>query len=327
MSLEKDRMHATLPHLQQHHFPGLTRRSVSTLQVNIGYYCNQACLHCHVNAGPTRKEMMDHETARQVVDFLDAGAIGTLDITGGAPELHAEFRYLVTEARRRGIHVIDRCNLTVLELPEMEGLAEFLAENEVEVVASLPCYSSENVDKQRGSGVFDASIRGLQRLNALGYGKADGALPLHLVFNPIGPVLPPDQEALTRDYRERLRADFGIEFTSLFCLANLPIHRFGSTLISRNQFDDYMELLKSAHRDDNMDSVMCRDLISVDWRGYVYDCDFNQMLDLPLGGHDQPRRPISELRADALAGEPISVCGHCYGCTAGQGSSCGGALA
>ena len=320
-------MHATLPHLERHHFPHLTRRSVSTVQVNIGYYCNQACLHCHVNAGPTRKEAMDHDTARQVLDFIDASGAGMLDITGGAPELHAEFRFLVTEARRRGVHVMDRCNLTVLELPEMAGLAEFLAENAVEIVASLPCYSSENVDKQRGNGVFDASIRGLQRLNALGYGKPDSALPLHLVFNPLGPALPPDQDALTADYRQRLWDDFGIEFTSLFCMANLPIHRFGSTLISRRQFDDYMELLKSAHRDDNLDSVMCRDLISVDWRGYVYDCDFNQMLDLPLGGRDRPPRHISELRADALAGEPISVCGHCYGCTAGQGSSCGGALA
>jgi radical SAM/Cys-rich protein len=222
---------------------------------------------------------------------------------------------------------MDRCNLTVLELPEMKGLAEFLAENRVEIVASLPCYSSANVDKQRGNGVFDASIRGLQRLNALGYGKAGRGLPLHLVFNPIGPALPPDQEALCADYRERLWADFGIEFTDLFCMANLPIHRFGSTLISRRQFDDYMELLKSAHSDDNLDQVMCRDLISVDWRGYVYDCDFNQMLDLPLGGHDQPKRHISDLSAEALAGAPISVCGHCYGCTAGQGSSCGGALA
>ena len=320
-------MHATLPHLKQHHFPALTRRSVSTLQVNLGYYCNQACLHCHVNAGPTRKEMMDHATAQQVVEFLDASGIATLDLTGGAPELHREFHYLARAARERGIHVIDRCNLTVLELPEMEGLAEFLAAHSIEVVASLPCYSSENVDKQRGSGVFDASIRGLQRLNALGYGKADGALPLHLVFNPIGPSLPPDQEALTADYRKRLWADFGIEFTSLFCLANLPIHRFGSTLISRRQFDGYMDLLKSAHRDENLEGVMCRDLISVDWQGYVYDCDFNQMLDLPLGGHDQPKRHISELSAAALVGEPISVCGHCYGCTAGQGSSCGGALA
>ena len=320
-------MHATLPHLDQHRFPAIRRRSVSTVQVNIGYYCNQACLHCHVNAGPTRKEMMDHDTAEQVVEFLDASDAGTLDITGGAPELHDEFRYLVTEARRRGLHVIDRCNLTVLELSEMAGLAEFLAENRVEVIASLPCYSSENVDKQRGSGVFDASIRGLQRLNALGYGGADSGLTLNLVFNPIGPVLPPDQDKLTADYRTRLWDDFGIEFDGLFCLANLPIHRFGSTLISRGQFDDYMELLKGSHQDANLDGVMCRDLVSVDWRGYVYDCDFNQMLDLPLGGRGQPKRHITELTRSALVGEPIAVSGHCYGCTAGQGSSCGGALA
>lgn len=320
-------MHATLPHLDQHHFPAIRRRSVSTLQVNIGYYCNQACLHCHVNAGPTRKEMMDHDTAVQVVDFLDRSDVGTLDITGGAPELHREFRYLVTEGRRRGLRVIDRCNLTVLELPEMDGLAEFLAEHGVEVVASLPCYSSENVDRQRGSGVFDASIKALQRLNALGYGRDGSGLTLNLVFNPIGPVLPPDQEQLTADYRERLWADFGIEFDGLFCLANLPIHRFGSTLLSRGQFDDYMDLLRGSHQDANLDGVMCRDLISVDWQGYVYDCDFNQMLDLPLGGRGRGKRHITEIAADTLADEPIAVSGHCYGCTAGQGSSCGGALA
>ncbi len=321
-------MHATLPHLLPHHFPAIRRRGVTTLQVNLGYYCNQACLHCHVNAGPTRKEMMDHETAMQVVEFLDAGnTVQTLDLTGGAPELHAEFRYLVKEARARGLHVMDRCNLTVLELPEQSGLAEFLADNQVEIVASLPCYSSGNVDRQRGSGVFDASIKALQRLNALGYGRDGNGPELHLVYNPIGPVLPPEQEQLTRDYRERLWNDFGIEFTSLFCMANLPIHRFGSTLISRGQFDEYMDLLKSSHSDDNLDSVMCRDLVSVDWQGYVYDCDFNQMLGLPLGGHDRPRRHISDLIGVDPAGEPIAVAGHCYGCTAGQGSSCGGALA
>jgi len=319
-------MHATLPHLDEHHFPAMRRRSVSSVQVNIGYYCNQACLHCHVNAGPTRKEMMDHDTAEQVVSFLDAADVSTLDITGGAPELHGEFRYLVEAARARGIHVIDRCNLTVLELPEMQGLAEFLADNQVEVVASLPCYSSENVDKQRGSGVFDASIKGLQRLNALGYGRDGTGLTLNLVFNPIGPVLPPDQDKLTADYRERLWADFGIEFNGLFCLANLPIHRFGSTLISKGQFNDYMELLKSSHKDANMEGVMCRDMISVDWRGYVYDCDFNQMLDLPQGGRGA-KRHITDLMDVSLEGDPIAVAGHCYGCTAGQGSSCGGALA
>lgn len=320
-------MHATLPHLDQHHFPALRRRSLSTLQVNLGYYCNQACLHCHVNAGPTRKEMMDHETALQVVEFLDASdGVSTLDLTGGAPELHAEFRFLVTEGRRRGLHIMDRCNLTVLELPEQDGLAEFLAEHGVEVVASLPCYTSDNVERQRGSGVFDASIRALQRLNALGYGRGDPRLRLNLVYNPLGPSLPPDQEQLAADYRERLWHDFGVEFDALFCLANLPIHRFGSTLISRGQFEDYMTLLKSSHQDANLDRVMCRDLISVDWQGYVYDCDFNQMLGLPLGGHDRPRRHITELTGRSLAGEPIAVAGHCYGCTAGQGSSCGGAL-
>jgi radical SAM/Cys-rich protein len=320
-------MHATLPHLDQHDFPVMRRRAVSTVQVNIGYYCNQACLHCHVNAGPTRKEKMDHETAKQIVAYLDASDVGTLDITGGAPELHAEFRYLVEAARSRGIHVIDRCNLTVLELPEMDGLAEFLAENGVEVVASLPCYSSENVDKQRGSGVFDASIKGLQRLNALGYAQPGSGLTLNLVFNPIGPVLPPDQEALTADYRERLWNDFGIEFDQLLCLANLPIHRFGSTLISKGQFNDYVELLKSSHKDANMEHVMCRDMISIDWQGYVYDCDFNQMLDLPQGGRGKPKRHITDLIGHSLEGAPIAVSGHCYGCTAGQGSSCGGALA
>lgn len=320
-------MHSMLPHLDRHRFPILHRRAVTTVQVNIGYYCNQACLHCHVNAGPTRKERMEHDTARQIIEFLDANPeVRTLDITGGAPELHNEFRFLVREGRARGIHVVDRCNLTVLELPEQAGLAEFLAEHRVEVVASLPCYSSANVDSQRGNGVFDDSIRGLRRLNALGYGRPDGELALHLVYNPLGPFLPPDQQALEQDYRTALERDFGIEFTSLFCLANLPIHRFGSTLISRGQFEEYMELLKSAHREANMDSVMCRDLISIDWQGYVYDCDFNQMLDLPVGGRGRGARHISELTARALEGRQIAVSGHCYGCTAGQGSSCGGAL-
>lgn len=320
-------MHATLPHLDQHHFPAMSRRGVTTLQVNLGYYCNQACLHCHVNAGPTRKERMTQDTARQVIEFLDANPeVATLDLTGGAPELHDPFRALVRAAHARGLRVIDRCNLTVLELPEQSDLADFLAAHGVEVVASLPCYSSANVDKQRGSGVFADSIKGLQRLNALGYGVGEDGLPLHLVYNPLGAVLPPEQGALEADYREALRRDFGIEFTSLLCLANLPIHRFGSTLISRGQFDAYMDLLKSSHREANMDSVMCRDLLSVDWRGYVYDCDFNQMLDLPAGGRGHPRRHISDLTARALVGAPIAVAGHCYGCTAGQGSSCGGAL-
>ena len=320
-------MHATLPLLQSSDFPALRRQATATLQVNLGYRCNQSCVHCHVNAGPNRTEMMDAGTMALIPQVLAARGIGTLDLTGGAPELHPGFRDLVRSARALGVKVIDRCNLTILFEPGQEGLAEFLAEHEVEVVASLPCYSMDNVDRQRGKGVFDKSIAALQRLNALGYGREGSGRVLNLVYNPQGAVLPPPQPALEADYKRELGAHFGIVFNSLFALANMPIQRFGSMLISKGQFNGYIRLLKDNHRDANLAQVMCRSLISVDWLGRLYDCDFNQQLDLPMGGGAEagPRHLRDLLQADA-DGAPIRVAEHCYGCTAGNGSSCGGAL-
>jgi radical SAM/Cys-rich protein len=319
-------MHATLPLMNEFQFPAIDRRRLETLQVNLGYKCNQSCVHCHVNAGPKRTEMMDLETADTVIRFLNGSRTRTLDLTGGAPELNPHFRSLVTQARRLGIEVIDRCNLTILEEPGFEDLARFLASNGVKVVASMPCYLEDNVDRQRGDGVFDTSIRALRRLNALGYGKPGTGMTLDLVYNPQGPSLPPPQAKLEADYRHHLGGGYGIEFNRLFTLTNMPIQRFGSTLISKGQFDGYMRLLKDAYQEANLDAVMCRSLISVDWKGYVYDCDFNQMLGLPLHVAGKPRVHLSDLIGKDLEGNPIVVRDHCFGCTAGQGSSCGGAL-
>jgi len=317
-------MRDMLPLLDEIAFPAINRGSLDTLQINVGYRCNQSCFHCHVNAGPTRTEEMTGDVADVVVEFVRRRRIATLDITGGAPELNAHFRRLVTGARRLGVRVMNRCNLTILEQPGQENTADFLAAHNVEVVASMPCYLENNVERQRGKGVFDASIRGLKRLNALGYGR-DPALVLNLVYNPPGPSLPPPQDGLEIDFKRVLGGQYGIVFNKLFVLANMPIQRFGSTLVTNGDFQSYLDLLQHAHLDANLDGVMCRSLISVDWRGYVYDCDFNQMLDLPLtrGG----KRPhLSDLLDDNIEGNPIRVAGHCYGCTAGQGSSCGGAL-
>jgi len=320
-------MHATLPLLVDTDFPPLARRRLETLQVNLGYVCNQACLHCHVNAGPTRTETMTEATAAQVLAFLRASGARTLDLTGGAPELNAQFRPLVRAARGMGVRVIDRCNLTVMHEPGQEDLAQFLAANAVAVVASLPCYTPELVDRQRGKGVYEASIAAIRGLNALGYGAPDGALTLDLVYNPQGPTLPPAQAKLEDDYRRILGEREGIAFNRLLTLANMPIQRFGSTLVSKGQFDGYMGLLRAAHRDENLDTVMCRSLVSVDWQGWLYDCDFNQMLGLPLRVAGRPRMHITHAMGRDLEGNPIVVRDHCYGCTAGQGSSCGGALA
>lgn len=319
-------MHATLPLLEVTDFPSLRRSQLETLQVNLGYLCNQSCLHCHVNAGPTRKEIMSRETVDQVIEFLTTANVKTLDLTGGAPEMNPHFRDLVSAARTLGINVIDRCNLTILSESGYEGTAEFLAEQQVDVVASLPCYLEDNVNAQRGDGVFGASIEGLKKLNALGYGKADSGLSLTLVYNPQGPVLPPPQESLEAAYKQHLKEAYEIEFNQLFTITNMPIKRFGSMLISKGQFDGYMTLLRESFNSDTLKSVMCRSTISVDWQGYLYDCDFNQMLELPARLNHRPRTHISELNTIELEGEPIVVKDHCYGCTAGQGSSCGGAL-
>lgn len=304
-------------------FPQIHRRAVRALQVNLGYRCNQTCFHCHVNAGPNRRENMTRETVDELLALLRRSRIETLDLTGGAPEMNPYFREVVTVARELGIHVIDRCNLTILEEPDYAGTAELLCDKQVEVVASLPCYSSENVDAQRGDGVFEASIAALRRLNALGYGQPDSPLALTLVYNPLGASLPPAQETLEATYRQHLGDEFGIVFTRLFTIANMPINRFAKSLRKEGKLGGYMELLRESHRDANLDAVMCRETLSVDWQGEVYDCDFNQMLHLPAAGR---RRHIRDLSLQALEGESIAVADHCFGCTAGQGSSCGGAL-
>jgi len=318
-------MRNTLPLLDKIRFPAIRRGKLETLQINVGYRCNQSCVHCHVNAGPNRTEEMTGEVADLVLDFLRRQKIPTLDITGGAPELNPHFRRLVREARKLGVKVMDRCNLTILEQPGQDDLAEFLASERVEVVASMPCYLRDNVEQQRGKGVYDGSIRGLKKLNAIGYGR-DPALPLHLVYNPQGPSLPPAQATLEADYKRVLGEQYGIVFNKLYVLANMPIQRFGSMLITRGEFESYLSLLRDAHLDANLGGVMCRSLLSVDWRGYVYDCDFNQMLDLPMARGQNSRVHLNNLLDDTIDGNPIHVAGHCYGCTAGQGSSCGGAL-
>jgi radical SAM/Cys-rich protein len=320
-------MHATLPLLVDTDFPALKRRRLETVQVNVGYVCNQTCLHCHVNAGPTRTEEMTRATAGQVLEYLGASGATTLDVTGGAPELNPQFRYLVAGARALGVRVIDRCNLTILLEPGQEDLAQFLAGQRVDIVASLPCYTPELVDRQRGAGVHERSIAAIRRLNELGYGREATGLTLDLVYNPQGPSLPPPQQKLEGDYKRILGEKFGIVFNQLYTLANMPIQRFGSTLVTKGQFGDYMKLLRAAHSDANLESVMCRTLVSIDWQGYLYDCDFNQMLGLPLRMAGKPRTHLKDAIGRDLDGGAIAVRDHCYGCTAGQGSSCGGALA
>ena len=320
-------MHATYPLLRKTDFPALRRKALDTLQVNLGYKCNQTCLHCHVNAGPTRKEVMDAATIDTIIEVLATRGLRTLDLTGGAPEMNPGFRMLVQRARQLGVRVIDRCNLTILSEPGYEGLTEFLASEGVEVTASLPCYSRGNVDKQRGDGVFERSISALQALNKLGYAQSGSGLVLNLVYNPQGPVLPPSQQQLEADYKKELADHFGIGFNQLFVIVNMPIQRFGSTLVSKGQFNGYMDLLKANYLDANLDSVMCRTLVSVDWQGYLYDCDFNQMLGMPSPIGEGMRPHVRDLLDHDVDGGPIAIADHCYGCTAGQGSSCGGALA
>ena len=316
----------TFPLLRKTDFPPLRRDRLTTLQANLGYRCNQACLHCHVAASPKRTETMSWATMETLLEVAARQGVRQFDLTGGAPELNPDFRRLVRAARAQGIAVIDRCNLTILGEPGQEDLAAFLAEQQVEVVASLPCYLEENVDRQRGNGVFEKSLAGLRQLNALGYGQSDGTLRLNLVYNPGGAALPPAQAALESAYKTELQQRYGVVFNQLYVLANMPIKRFGSELMASGGFHRYMETLRQAHRHENLPGVMCRTLISVDWQGAVYDCDFNQMLAMPLGGGSAPVM-LPNLLAVNLENRPISVAGHCYGCTAGQGSSCGGALA
>tara|TARA_R110000796_G_scaffold128939_2_gene244576 strand:+ start:3000 stop:3962 length:963 start_codon:yes stop_codon:yes gene_type:complete len=316
----------TLPLLDNLSFPAIARKGLDTLQVNLTYTCNQRCLHCHVNAGPTRTEAMSDAVLGNLYDVIDAHSAQMLDLTGGAPEMHPRFRDIVQHAREQGLQVIDRCNLTILSEPGYEGLAEFLAEHQVRVSASLPCYSRDNVDKQRGDGVFVRSIEGLQMLNRLGYGQPGSDLELNLVFNPQGPTLPPPQAALQADYKAHLAEDFGIVFNQLHTITNQPIARFGSTLVSKGQFNDYMRLLRDNFSEGNMADLMCRSTVSVDWQGYLYDCDFNQMLDLPMSIVARDRSHLRDLLGSDMRNNPIVTRDHCFACTAGQGSSCGGAL-
>ena len=303
-------------------FP-LTRERLSELQINLGYLCNQACEQCHVEAGPKRTELMDRETMERIVSWATENGIRAADLTGGAPELNPHFRWFVDALLSQGISITSRCNITVLFEPGQEDLAGWYAERNVRLVCSLPCYSRENVERQRGKGVFGKSIDGLKALNGLGYGREADKI-VDLVYNPVGPVLPPPQAGLEEDYRTRLREDFGIEFNHLLTITNLPINRFEHYLKRTGQLESYMQLLVDNFNPATVSPLMCRHLLSVDWQGYVFDCDFNQMLGLPLGGG---KRRLWELDPGSLQGSVVAVGNHCYGCTAGAGSSCGGALA
>lgn len=320
-------MNATWPLLKNTDFPPVSRRVIEILQVNLGYLCNQSCLHCHVGAGPTRKELMARENIDYLLKILEQESIHTLDLTGGAPEMNPLFKELVLKAKLLDVTIIDRCNLTILLEPGFEDLAQFLADNEVQIVASLPCYLEENVDGQRGKGVYAKSIEALKILNSLGYSQQGSKLSITLVYNPTGPYLPPSQQSLQDDYKQFLGDKFDISFDALFTITNMPIARFGSTLISKGGFENYMNLLKDSFSAANLTGLMCKNLLSVDWQGYVYDCDFNQMLNMNID-NPQTRAPlhIRDVLDFDLSKIPVRVADHCYGCTAGQGSSCGGAL-
>ncbi len=328
----------TRPLLLASDFPAIQREVPETLQVNLGYLCNLSCTHCHVNAGPKRTELMGREQIDLVLEVLQRRQLTTLDLTGGAPEMNPHFRYLVEQARGLGVTVIDRCNLTILQEPGYEGLAEFLADQGAEIVASLPCYSEQNVAEQRGKGIFESSIAALKKLNALGYGQGE-ALKLNLVYNPNGVFLPPPQAALEQEYKVHLQQDFGLQFDQLFTITNMPIKRYGAMLLAKGEYETYMQLLKDNYSAENVETLMCRRLLSVDWQGYLYDCDFNQMLDLPINtenfalksqpsliGSDKIRPHLRDLLETDFSAQPIVVGEHCYACTAGQGSSCGGSL-
>ncbi|MGE5219079.1 MAG: arsenosugar biosynthesis radical SAM (seleno)protein ArsS [Chloroflexota bacterium] len=304
----------------------LSRRGIDVLQANLGRYCNLACIHCHVESGPTRTEMMSRANVEAILAFLARSEIPTLDLTGGAPELHPEFDYLVAAAHKLGRRVMDRCNLTVIFEPGKDYLPEFFKRNEVELVCSLPCYSQENVDKQRGKGSFDASIRALRRLNEVGYGRRASGLILNLVYNPVGPHLPPPEAKLEQDYKRILDEQFGITFNHLYCLTNTPITRYATHLKLRGEYDRYVDLLASTFNPATLGQLMCRNLISIGWNGLVYDCDFNQMLDLPLRDNAGQPLSIASLSLDEVINRPVTVGDHCYACTAGAGSSCGGSL-
>jgi len=303
-------------------------KKVDTLQVNIGKLCNLACVHCHVESSPQKTvENMNQETVEAVVRFLDQADIKTVDITGGAPELNPHFRYLVTEARKRNLTVMDRCNLTVLFQPGQEDTAQFLADNQVEIVASLPCYLEENVDKQRGKGSFDQSVEGLKKLNSLGYGQEGSSLKLNLVYNPVGPHLPPSQESLIQDYKKRLFEDHGIVFNDLFTITNMPIKRYAKYLKAFNEYEAYVELLINSFNPSTISSLMCINTLSVSWDGKLYDCDFNQALGMGIDTREGNEKPtIFDITENELTRHKVLTADHCFACTAGAGSSCTGSL-
>tara|TARA_B100001250_G_scaffold49839_1_gene38985 strand:- start:1846 stop:2790 length:945 start_codon:yes stop_codon:yes gene_type:complete len=311
--------------ITQTKFPNIKRDYLETLQINIGYKCNQSCSHCHVNAGPSRTEMMSNEIINLIPKVIKVNNIKLLDITGGAPELHPKFKNLVKEVRSLNVEVMDRCNLTILTEPGHENLASFLASNKVQITASLPCYLQDNVDKQRGKGVFEKSIIALKKLNSFGYGIKDKGLILNLVYNPNGPQLPPSQKELEEIYRRELKERYGILFSNLFVLANMPINRYKKYLNLIGKLKEYNQLLEDNHNSRNLNSVMCKTTLSVDWKGYLYDCDFNQQLGIRRTGEikhlDDLLVPLVSLKNN-----PISIGNHCFGCTAGAGSSCGGEL-
>jgi len=306
-------------------FPKIVRDHLKTLQINIGYKCNQACSHCHVNAGPNRTEMMSNKIIKLIPKVIKANNIKLLDITGGAPEIHPKFKQLVKEVRSLDVEVMDRCNLTILKEPGNENLTEFLATNKVQITASLPCYLEDNVDKQRGKGVFEKSILALKDLNSFGYGIKDTDLKLNLVYNPSLPHLPPSQKELEDLYRKELKDRYNILFSNLFVLANMPINRYETYLKQTGELKKYNKLLKDNHNSKNLDSVMCKSTLSVDWKGYLYDCDFNQQLGLIKNGSIQHINDLLKSN-ESLEKNPISIGNHCFGCTAGAGSSCGGEL-
>ena len=312
--------------LAEHGHAPLRALRLDTLQVNVGKLCNQTCTHCHVDAGPARTEIMTRATVDAVLDVVRRHpALRTVDITGGAPEMNPHFEYLVEQCRAMGRHVMDRCNLTVFFVRDKQHLPKFLADHRVEVIASLPCYLEENVDQQRGKGVYGRSIEALQQLNALGYGQEGTGLILNLVYNPLGPKLPPPQAALEADYRGELATRFGIRFNRLYTITNMPISRFLDDLHRSGQYEAYVERLMTSFNPGSVDGLMCRNLISVNWDGRLSDCDFNQMLDLPVDG--AVPQTIREFDLALLAHRRVVTGMHCYGCTAGAGSSCGGAIA
>ncbi len=310
--------------LGAHGLGPLRRDRLRELQINVGRLCNQACNHCHVDAGPKRTEIMTWETMEKILAWAKAAGITEVDITGGAPEVNPHFRRLVDSFLALGMQVTSRCNLTVLLEPGQNDLASWYAQRKIRLVCSLPCYTQINVDAQRGDGVFEKSIEALRRLNDAGYGREE-SLVLDLVYNPGGAFLPGAQEKLEADYKQRLQEDHGIVFSRLRTLTNLPINRFAHFLERTGQYEKYMQLLEENFNPATVPGLMCRHLVSVDWRGRVYDCDFNQMLDLPLG--DRPPRYLWELKTQDFDAAPVAVDSHCFGCTAGAGSSCGGALA